>query len=110
MNYIYILYIYIYSIYIYIYIYSAQSLLLVASAIAYFFSVYACSLHTACMHASMQSSTHVSMQPFNNLLMHACMLTYMQGDEEASLGLPKSPLCDRHTANINQSQAQFLGS
>jgi len=31
-----------------------------------------------------------------------------QGDEEKALGLPVSPMCDRETTNIAQSQISFM--
>merc|ERR1711972_875599 len=33
---------------------------------------------------------------------------FAQGDEESQLGLPISPLCDRHNTNIGESQTGFI--
>merc|ERR1712217_468868 len=33
---------------------------------------------------------------------------FAQGDEESQLGLPISPLCDRHNTNIAESQIGFI--
>lgn len=33
---------------------------------------------------------------------------FRQGDLEASMGLPYSPLCDRHTTHVAESQIGFI--
>ncbi|CAK5095866.1 unnamed protein product [Meloidogyne enterolobii] len=49
------------------------------------------------------------------LIVHACDMTegvleefFRQGDLEASMGLPYSPLCDRHTTHVAESQIGFI--
>lgn len=36
------------------------------------------------------------------------MTGFMQGDTEAALGLAYSPLCDRHTTHVAESQIGFI--